>query len=81
MRLPSAKEQSMKKWLGVLLIALAVLFLAGGGFDIGYAALAVLSGDHSSYVIGNAVGRGLIGVLFVLIALRMFSKGRTKLDS
>jgi len=71
----------MKRWPGTVLIALAMVFLAGGGIDIAYAARSLLSGDTSSYVIGNAVGRGLIGVLFVFIAIKVFGKGRARLDS
>jgi hypothetical protein len=69
----------MNKSSAVLLIGLAMAFLAGAGLNFVHAALTLAAGNHSSYVLGSALGHGLIGLLFLLIAFKAFRNGRAKL--
>jgi len=71
----------MNKGYGVALIALSILFVAGAGLNMAMATALFLASSGSSYSIGAAIGRGLIGILFVLIAVKVFGSGRAKLRS
>jgi len=65
----------------VLLIIVGIALLLAGGFNVLAILLALFSGGAgSAYGAGYIAGRGIIAVLFILLGLKAFKSGRSKMS-
>lgn len=70
----------MKNVFGILLILIGVLLFLAGALSLITTIISITSSSVSAYSAGFYLGRGLVGVVLILLGWSAFRRGRRRIS-